>query len=659
MSSPTKIKENLFLIEPMRYVAALQSNLLNIILIISAFGFLGYSFATKQSTKSWSATTKIIRYQKEVSSSSDIPYQFQNFNYSTALETIRSRTNLTEFIKELQLQESETPESVFSKFNIKRGRKSEITEVTFTVNNAEMAAQGANTLSKIFIKNFSTVQNAAIEQIYSYYEKNKQLKKNELIQAKGATASFLKEHNINSMEDELSNQYKLLEIIISEQLTNTIKITDYQTTIQVIQNSMINLPEEKKFQYVIRSDKKKILEVKQKELEMLKKIYTNLHPKIKMKMSEITQIKTMIAENKVAEPDQTTYGENPIKGALKIQLREKTIQLSSVKNVQKSLSEEKQRVQDKIAVLNSLNNTYFVLKKNQEQSQKQLDLVTNRLHELKISIGSSKEDFKLFETAKVPQFPKASHKKAFFVAFLFLGVISSLLIFIIKEFLNQSVKTRFDLIKRFGIDEMIQLPSIKVLNTDMKRRFSYLANTIIRSESNQTKLITVGSDTSQTSQPNVISMLLEQLDQQQQQTLHVKIILKQDKSEGQDASFNMKQDLQEKSFSPKKVGKNVHKLYWCLSEDYSVFIPKSKMVESTVNKLRDLAYDYVVIEMCGYTEADHLIPALIDQSDIFLLTADFGVSSRKIIHQLMLRIKEESIEKTKGVICNVQKPFIY
>jgi len=147
MSSPTKIKENLFLIEPMRYVAALQSNLLNIILIISAFGFLGYSFATKQSTKSWSATTKIIRYQKEVSSSSDIPYQFQNFNYSTALETIRSRTNLTEFIKELQLQESETPESVFSKFNIKRGRKSEITEVTFTVNNAEMAAQGANTLS--------------------------------------------------------------------------------------------------------------------------------------------------------------------------------------------------------------------------------------------------------------------------------------------------------------------------------------------------------------------------------------------------------------------------------------------------------------------------------------------------------------------------------
>lgn len=659
MNPSSKIKENLFLIEPMRFLASLQSNLIYIILIIIAFGFLGYSFATKQSTKSWSATTKIIRYQKEVSSSSDIPYQFQNFNYSTALETIRSRTNLIEFIQELQLQESETPESIFSKFNIKRGRKSEITEVTFTANNPERAAQGANALSKIFINNFSTVQNAAIEQIYSYYEKNKQLKKNELIQAKEATASFLKEHNINSMEDELSNQYKLLEIIISEQLTNTIKLTDYKTTIQMVQNSMKNLPEEKKFQYVIRSDKKKILEVKQKELEMLKKIYTDIHPKIKMLMSEIEQIKTMIAKNKVAEPDQTTYGENPIKGALKMQLREKTIQLSSVKNVQKSLSEERQRIQDKIAFLNRLNNKYLVLKKNQDQIQEQFDLVTNRLHQLKISIGSSKEDFKLFETAKEPQFPKPAHKKTFFVAFLFLGVMSSLLLFIVKEFLNQSVKTRFDLTKRFGIGEMIQLPSIKILNTDIRRKFSYLANTIIGSESNQTKLITVGGDTSQSSQPNVISMLLEQLDQQQKKTLHVKITLKDEESESQNASFNMKQDLEKKSISPNKVGENVHKLYWCLNEDYSVFIPKSKMVESTVSRLRDLAYDYVVIEMCGYTEADHLIPALIDQSDIFLLTADFGVSSRKTIHQLMLRIKEESIEKTKGVICNVKKPFIY
>ena len=48
----------------------------------------------------------------------DVPYKFQNFNYDTALQTIRTRENLAEAIKVLELDT--TVEKIYSSYEIRR-----------------------------------------------------------------------------------------------------------------------------------------------------------------------------------------------------------------------------------------------------------------------------------------------------------------------------------------------------------------------------------------------------------------------------------------------------------------------------------------------------------------------------------------------------------
>lgn len=182
----------------MRYLSALRKNWWLILLVGIVFTFIGIGISKAKESNSWSGIAKVIRYDKKISMPTDIPYQFQNFNYETALETIRTRANLIELIKRLEL--STTPEALYSKFEIKRGRNSDIIEVIYTTDTKEFAAKGANTLSEIFIKNFYTIQNAAIEKIYAYYENSKQNKVDELEYAKKEIAKFLSKNNLISLK---------------------------------------------------------------------------------------------------------------------------------------------------------------------------------------------------------------------------------------------------------------------------------------------------------------------------------------------------------------------------------------------------------------------------------------------------------------------------
>ena len=101
----------------MRYLSALRKNWWVVLLAGIIFTLGGIGISKAKESNSWSGIAKVIRYDKKISMPTDIPYQFQNFNYETALETIRTRANLLELIKRLDL--STTPEALYSKFEIK------------------------------------------------------------------------------------------------------------------------------------------------------------------------------------------------------------------------------------------------------------------------------------------------------------------------------------------------------------------------------------------------------------------------------------------------------------------------------------------------------------------------------------------------------------
>jgi len=657
MEKSSYIKENFLLVEPHRILAALRKNIIYILLGTLAFALFAVYIVKKDNSKTWSATSKIIRYSKQISQSSDVPYQFQDFNYETALETIRSRSNLQELIERLDLNGTATPESLFSKFEIKRGRNSDIVEIIYTSSVQALAAKGANELSKIFIEKFNTVQNAAIERIYTYYDKSRELEVIKYQAAKKDIDDFLRKHGLTSLENELQIQYALLNKLKLQEQENEANIMEYNTSITEITTSLKSLPEEVKLRYAVRSANKKALELKLKELERQKQVYTEEHPKIMMLRSEVSQLKDTIASAGAVEPDEVTYGTNPMKSELRIILGKTKIKYITAKDTTKILQEQIKAVQKKLNMLTTLQQEYEKLIRKKNELKAQLDMVSNRLYDLKISIGSSKEDFKLFELAKKPHFPNPSYKKTIVILLTFAGLFLSTLFIMIREFLDKKMKTRFDLEKRFGIKDTVALPQQKGFSLSNKKAFSFLANQIIGQKISSPHIITLGADIIPKSSTSISSMLLEHLIYQGHKVLHIQSAIPTSNSHVKHR-IDLVQSPDKQLYTPEKTNENVDTLYWDIQDDFSVFIPNETYLENTFKSLKALAYDYIVIDIPPYKGAEHLVPMFITYTDTFLLYVEFKTSKRNIVHDLMSQIDEKHIYKIKGVISEVHKYFL-
>ncbi len=656
MQRAKQIKENILLVEPRRIIAALHKNLINIIIGIVFFAGWGVYIAKKQEVKSWTATCKVIRYKKEVSRSTSIPYQFKDFNYKTALDTIRMRSNLLELIKKLDLNGS-TPESLFSQFEIKRARSSDIVEISFTSSDRDIVAKVANTLSEIFIQSFYKTQNAAIERTYGYYKKNKEIKEKELQSVKQNIAIFLHENNLTSLKNALDSNYMLLRILKQQKLENQVRIESLKTSIKEIKNTLKKLPEEVKLRYEIRSANKKALELKEKELKRLQKVYAEAHPKIKLLKSEVKQLKDTIKVTKKVEPDVLSYGQNPIKQELRIQLNKKKIAHKAAQNINHSLQIQIEHIEKSIVSLNSLNKHFEQLQRKKEEIKQQLEILTDRLYNIKISIGSSKEDFKILERAKRPEFPNPTHKKLIVILFTILGFILFVGFVTIREFLSGRIKTKFDLQKRFGITDTIELSQEKNLSSRSKQIFSFLANRIIAKPIPPAHIITLSTDIPPKIPSMISEMMLEHLIFQKAKILFIKASVHPyyDKEK---YTIDMATPLSEQEYIPEKYSKNVDALYWHIQDDYCIFFPNKKELDTVFEELKKSDYDYVLIDLPSYIEVEHLIPMCIKRCDSFILYTEFKTSLRKTVLDLMIHTDEQSLSKIKGVITNVHKYFI-
>lgn len=651
----SRIKENIMLIEPMRFIAALRKNAWLIVVGITLFAGIGVFVTKIKESKSWSATAKIIRYDKKVSMTNEIPYQFQNFNYETALETIRTRANLVELIERLGLKT--TPEALFSKFEIKRGRNSDVIEIIFTANDKKLAADGANTLSRIFIDNFYTIQNAAIERIYRYYEKSKQSKLEELETTKKNIADFLRKHKLVSFENELEIHYAQLNRIQLQRLQNQTQKDALKTAIDEINASLTGMEDKVKLSYTVRSANNKDLEEAYRQLNRLKAIYTDEHPSIKILKSEITQLEKRAKDFKSDIPYEVSYGDNPIKSQMVIELGKNKVAYVTAENTDGVLKEQIETLKKEIDHLSTLKRSFDQLLMQKQEAEQELVLVSNRLYDLKITIGSSNEDFKFFEEAKIPELPKPSFKKVIIILFTLMGLIVAVVFILIREFLNNTVKTKFDLQKRFGIENVVQLPANKKGPNEIGYIFSYMASDIISSATDEPCIIAVGSDQPKSLDHRPAAMLLEQLAHQHKKILHIKMITKNDENSSA-LVFSMSTPPNSQNFHFKRENEYIDKACWLLEENYTLFIPDLENVSLVYKNLKTLGYSYLVIEAPAYTQAKHLIPELLLHSDAFVLVVRFGISSRKIIYDLMKRAEHKGIEKIKGVIIDTHKYFI-
>jgi len=373
----------------------------------------------------------------------------------------------------------------------------------------------------------------------------------------------------------------------------------------------------------------------------------------------VEQLRAIVNANRTIEPDIVSYGKNPLKKELNIELERANIAYSAAKNTAHFLEAKIAITNQKILHFKELSKQYNKLLRKLEETEQQLKTISTRLYEIKISMGTSKEDFQIFERAMPPQHPLPKMKTIIVVVFAILGFIIFTLFIIIRELLSDAIKTKFDLQKRFGILDTIQLPKGGGVSSINKQTFSFLVNRIVSEHVPDTHIIILAADTPPKQPTNNAMMLLEQLSYQKHRILYIRSSMYHRYIHKDPLHLiDLSTPLNKQNYVPEKNSEYIDTLYWNIEDDYSVFVPNKEDLDSVFETLKKSHYSFVLIDLPPYIEAEHLIPMCIKRSDTFILSTEFKTSSRKLIHKMLLQVDESSFSKIKGVINDVHKYFL-
>jgi len=655
------IQDNNFLINFTYYLKVLKYKSIVILLMTLLFLIIGASLAQNIIKPKYKATAKLIRYDKKISMPRDVPYKFQNFNYDTALQTIRTRKNLEEVIVRLKLNLS--VEKLYSSFEIKRGRNSDIIEIRYTNPNIKKAVEGANVLSEIFLKNFYEVQNAATKEIYRYYEEQKEIVQKGINKALFKKSDFIKKYKILSIQIQKEYKYKQLNEIELSLVSAKVLQKEFETKVKEINNSLENLPKEVQLKYSVRSADRKSLDNKKKELRKLKQRYTLHNPKVKKLIDEIEIMgkELLNKDKKHSIPDETTYGNNPVVTALKIEKSKSQVGIVSSGTRIKQLAVQKKRVQRKIKILNILDKRYQIIQNELNQQQDLFNKITSRLSEVKMALESSLEDFKFLEYATEPRYAQPSYKKAIVILFGFLGFSISIAAVILLEFFNRTIKERFDLEKRFGInvlgvllDEKSEASLIKKNNASF---FDEFLNTC--SQFTNPAIILFGSDKPGTGKSTIINQLMQILSHQNKKVLHIQTIdtLSSDvKSAVLNESLYNNKNINYLKLN--KINANTYKAYLLINEENEYDLANAQNVEKFFNNLKGNDFNHIFIEVSNTMSNPYLFASLANFCSFVCLVCKYRFSHRTLLQELMIVMKKKGIQNIKGVLNVMDKKYI-
>jgi len=653
--------DNNFIINPYYYLKVLRYKSLLILLITLAFLVAGLYLSKNLIHAKYTATAKLIRYDKKISMPRDVPYKFQNFNYDTALQTIRTRKNLTEVIQKLNL--NTTVEKLYSAFEIKRGRNSDIIEIRYTNKEIKKAVKGANVLSEIFLKNFYEVQNAATKEIYKYYrsEKNKIQKNIDISLYK--KESFIKEHKVLSIEIQKDYKYKQLNEIDLALIEARVAKKEFATKVEEIKRSLNNIPLQVQLKYTVRSANKKSLENKKKELRKLRQRYTLLNPKVKKVTDEILAMEKELfnKSNKKTIADETTFGNNPVVTALLIEESKSRIGIISSYTRIKNLIQQRGLIQEEIKNLNNLEKKFELIQNALNQNLALMAKVINRLNEVKMALESSLEDFKFLEFASPPKYAQPTYKKAIIIFFGFMGLSLSIASILLLEFFNNKIKESFDLEKRFNIEVLGTLLDEKEKSDLNIKYYMHFFDTFINACKKFEKPTSVlfGSDVAKTGKTFIIEKLIYLLSRQNKKVLFIQSI-KQSKEEVKNALLNEAffygKDINYSLFN--KINDKVDKAYILINEKNNYDLADLQSLEKFFTSLKQSHYDYIFLEISNSYSNPFLFSSLANFTSFSCLVCKYRFSSKKDLAELIKTMRKKGIKNIKGVLNVIHKKYI-
>jgi len=431
-------------IEPRIFWINIQYKLFIPIIVGVLMTIGSFKLTTELIPNKWESSAYLIRHAKNMSRQDDIPYLYLKTDLNTVLETILLRENLQTVIDKMTL--NVTPEELRAAIKINKGSKSKVVEVNVTWQTKPGAMQIADLVCQTFLENYASVQNAAAKKIYQYYQSKLATTQDQIYQSNLKERLFRQHNNVLDFDAQKINLYKSVSGLELRLMDEEVKLSDLRARYSRVQEQLIETDEKSIISEVLRTNEGNRTKALKSQLEVLRKRYTESNPKIQHLVHQISVLEQgQEAEGSVKKFDEVEYGLNPIHEELVL----RKLQLDTdIMATQVNLSKYQNnidRISNKIADLSALEQKHHRLKQDVDNNEDLASTINTRLIETSLAMESNISDFDILEYAQPPQFPKKSYRKIISIALAALGAFAITAFILLREFINNTAKTEFDL----------------------------------------------------------------------------------------------------------------------------------------------------------------------------------------------------------------------
>jgi len=308
--------------------------------------------------------------------------------------------------------------------------------------------------------------------------------------------------------------------------------------------------------------------------------------------------------------------------------------------------------------LTQLQRDFFEIERQLELNKDILKLVESRLAQAKMSMQSNVSDYEILEEAKAPRAREGAHRKFMVFAIGFLIFLGSSIYVLVKELLDSSTKS----IKDFN--ELIRIPLMGILPDETQvdekvyfRNLQVLIDKILmETKAHSNPVICFGSDIAETGKSFLIEDCITMLNHQKKKVLYIDTI-KTLTPQTEGCVINPWFYEDDHRIPIDRQNPLTHYAYFhCNDEIFSKVLEKQR-VQEFFEQLTE--YDYVFWELAEYEYNVSLFSAIATASDMLILIARFGRSSKHSLAHLTRYLDGRDFHKSFGVLNYVYKDFFH
>ena len=383
-----------------------------ITLISLLTGLSSYLLISKYKSKVYMARTLLLRYEKGVSRTSDVPYLYPEINLNTLLETVKLPQNLEAVIDKLGLDLSES--ELFDIIYVQPGNRSNTIHIFVYYSDPVLAATIANTISEVYIDAYSRIFNSAAGKMYEYYLSQRNVVMKEVSEAEESLLAYREEKGLYMADEELKLKLKQLSETDLKHEEAGLKKKELASKVNDLKERIGKLPDTVKISETMTSQREKELQFLQRELELMLQKYTESHPEVlelKMKIEQLESELRDGSESNKTLPDSETFAQNSLKQSLILELNRMENELNALDEQMEAYQEMMGNIQNELHDLSSVQETYFNLKQKVDSARELLDTVDKRISDARIARDANTHDIAILERAVPPVSPEASGPK--------------------------------------------------------------------------------------------------------------------------------------------------------------------------------------------------------------------------------------------------------